>query len=172
MRVGSSSSSGLWIFISKIGLLDFSFWGFLFPSILLFVGGMLVYRALKPPRVEVTFDPEDAPSRTRLLSASAIYEQSDADLHARMNEHLQRKFGSGTTLKMKITPNTFVLSPMLSGSELRPMSRPFRGADLSAAVRRRQTRSHLGADGRRYARASKSSRSAAASKFTCRRIGR
>jgi len=93
---------GLWIFIEKIGWLDLSFWGLLFPSMLLFVGGMLVYRALQAPRIE-------PPSHG---TSFAVGTPSVDDDHA---EYLR----------------TFA---MLSGSELRPISRPFRGADLSAIL--------------------------------------
>jgi predicted membrane protein len=112
---------GLWIFVSKIGLLDFSFWGILFPLVLLFVGGMLVYRALQPPRPSVTFDPADAPKTDAPnatpfspgpSTASGFTRPSGDDEHA---EYIR----------------TFA---MLSGSELRPMSRPFRGADLTAVL--------------------------------------
>jgi len=117
---------GSWIFVSKIGLLEFSFWGILFPLVLLFVGGMLVYRSLSPPRVHVSFDPADAPKTDFGQPATppgepppeggptptfTTYSRADED-HA---EYIR----------------TFA---MLSGSELRPMSRPFRGADLSAVL--------------------------------------
>jgi predicted membrane protein len=113
---------GSWIFISKIGLLDFSFWGILFPSVLLFVGGMLVYRALKPPRLDVTFDPADAPKADSPSAASfssgSSTSSSDFARQSRDDEHAEYI-------------RTFA---MLSGSELRPMSRPFRGADLTAVL--------------------------------------
>jgi predicted membrane protein len=123
---------GVWLFLSKIGLFNFSFWGVLFPLLLVFVGGVLVYRSLSPPRIQVTFDPADAPppglgegpgemspgmthsafaSREPGTASSTIYARADEE-HA---EYIR----------------TF---SMLSGSELRPMSRPFRGADLSAVL--------------------------------------
>lgn len=114
---------GLWIFISKIGLLDFSFWGILFPSVLLFVGGMLVYRALRPPRIEVTFDPADAPKDGFTSSStftSGASTNGSSGFAPRMGDDEHAEF-----------IRTFA---MLSGSELRPMSRPFRGADLTAVL--------------------------------------
>lgn len=120
---------GLWIFVSKIGLLDFSFWGILFPLVLLFVGGMLVYRALSPPRVQVSFDPADAPKTTfgpepatdasEVPPAASTSEGPSATIYSRADEEHAEYI------------RTFA---MLSGSELRPMSRPFRGADLSAVL--------------------------------------
>lgn len=114
---------GLWIFVSKIGLLDFSFWGILFPSVLLFVGGMLVYRALRPPRIEVSFDPADAPKNDFTSSTSFTNGPSTntaSGFRPRMGDDEHAEY-----------IRTFA---MLSGSELRPMSRPFRGADLTAVL--------------------------------------
>ena len=120
---------GLWIFISKIGLLDFSFWGILFPCILLFVGGALVYRSLRPPQVRVSFDPADAPkaegstfrtdSSTFTTGAPGpTFSTSEPRHTIGEDEHSEyiRSFA------------------ILSGSEMRPMSRPFRGADLTAVL--------------------------------------
>jgi predicted membrane protein len=47
---------GLWIFLDKIGWLDFNIWQLLIPAILLGVGGRLVYRAMKE-RSEEMQDP-------------------------------------------------------------------------------------------------------------------
>jgi len=127
---------GLWIFVAKIGLLDFNFWGFLFPLILLFVGGMLVYRSLRPPQIGVTFDPKDAPPGSPTVDTPPL-DASDADVSARINERLQRKFGAqqeGAANAADEHAEYIRTFAMLSGSELRPMSRPFRGADLSAVV--------------------------------------
>ncbi len=111
---------GLWVFLSKLGLFDFSFWGILFPVLLLSVGGILVYRSLNPPSLRRTRDGvaphSDEPTRSFSSTdpdaeASTIYQRVDEE-HA---EYIR----------------TF---SMLSSSELRPMSRPFRGADLSAVL--------------------------------------
>lgn len=107
---------GLFIFVSKIGLLDFSLWGILFPSLLLFVGGMLVYRSLRPPRTETIEDAvqgaPDGPAAGHAFTGPTTHGPKAGDEHA---EFIR----------------TFA---MLSGSELRPMSRPFRGADLTAVL--------------------------------------
>jgi predicted membrane protein len=117
---------GLWIFISKIGLLDFSFWGILFPCVLLFVGGMLVYRSLRPPRIQVSFDPADAPK-----SEGSTFRTDSST------------FTTGNTFSSSESRHTigedehseYIRSfAILSGSEMRPMSRPFRGADLTAVL--------------------------------------
>jgi predicted membrane protein len=108
---------GLWIFLSKIGLLDLSLWGILFPLLLLFVGGVLIYRSLSPPRSQVSFDAAEPP-KPSFTSPSADASFTSSTSYAREEEHAEyiRTFS------------------MLSGSELRPMSRPFRGADLSAVL--------------------------------------
>lgn len=121
---------GLWIFVGKLGLLDFHFWGFVFPLMLLFVGGLLVYRSLKPPRIGVTFDPKDAPPGA--VTVEPPSDASEAEVRARINERIQRKQGEGSAPVGDEHAEYIRTFAMLSGSELRPMSRPFRGADLSA----------------------------------------
>lgn len=82
---------GFWIFADRIGWVRLSLWELLVPGLLLFVGGMLVWRALSGPPAP---DP-DAPA-----------------------DHVE-----------------FVRSfAFMSGCELRPVSRPFRGADLTAVM--------------------------------------
>lgn len=122
---------GMWIFLSKIGLFDFSFWGILFPSLLLFVGGMLVYKSLRPPRVVVSFDPADAPSMSSSTDAS------DTDLNPRMGADIGA--ASSSTIYTRQTADEehaeFIRAfAVLSSNELRPVSRPFRGADLSSVL--------------------------------------
>lgn len=120
---------GLWIFIGKIGLLEFSFWGILFPVVLLFVGGMLVYRSLSPPRVQVSFDPADAP-KTDFSTASSNATSTDAPFDTSGPIPTSTIYSRHDEEHAEYI-RTFA---MLSGSELRPMSRPFRGADLSAIL--------------------------------------
>lgn len=123
---------GAWIFISKIGLLDFSFWGILFPLVLLFVGGMLVYRSLSPPRAHATFDTPDAPTPEPTPGP-----KPDGDASPGAGLETSPAPGEATTTYSRREEEhaeymrTFA---MLSGAELRPMSRPFRGADLSAVL--------------------------------------
>lgn len=91
---------GIWIFVDKLGWVHISLGQLFLPGILLFVGGVLVFRSLTGPPV---------------AAKPAI----DADgATAAPNEHAEyvRSFA------------------MLSGCELRPVSRPFRGADLSAVM--------------------------------------
>jgi predicted membrane protein len=120
---------GLWIFISKIGLLDFSFWGILFPCVLLFVGGMLVYRAVRPPRVQVSFDPADAPKTGPDFSAASLDPSATQPPKADSAKTVWEARSADEDHAEYI--RSFA---MLSGSELRPMSRPFRGADLTAIL--------------------------------------
>lgn len=83
---------GFWLFADKIGWIHVSLWHLLVPGLLLFVGGMLVWRALAgPPKPE---------------------QFSKGDDHA----EFVRSFA------------------LMSGCELRPVSRPFRGADLTAVM--------------------------------------
>jgi len=91
---------GIWLFLKKIGWVDFSLGQFLVPAIFLFVGGMLVFRSLKGPG-EVPKATLNAPNGDAAPGDHAEFVRSFA---------------------------------MLSGVELRPVSRPFRGADLSAVM--------------------------------------
>jgi predicted membrane protein len=126
---------GMWIFLSKIGLFDFSFWGILFPSLLLFVGGMLVYKSLRPPRVVVSFDPADAPG------ANSSTATSGPDLNSNVGTDPGTDAGTGepSTIYTRSPPEEehaeFIRAfAVLSSNELRPVSRPFRGADLSSVL--------------------------------------
>lgn len=98
---------GVWIFADKIGWVHISLGQLLLPGILLFVGGVLVFRSLTGPPVA----PDAANPATPKPAATA--EGATAP-----GEHAEyvRSFA------------------MLSGIELRPVSRPFRGADLSAIM--------------------------------------
>lgn len=93
---------GLWIFLDKIGWIQVSLGQLLLPGILLFVGGVLVFRSLSGPPT--------APTVTKPASG--------AEGGTTTNDHAEyvRSFA------------------MLSGHELRPVSRPFRGADLNAVM--------------------------------------
>ncbi len=85
---------GTWLFLNRIGWIDVSIFKLLFPALLLFVGGMLVWRAFDAPRLS------EAPA--------LIAEEQPAEF--------MRSFA------------------VMSSNELRPVSRPFRGADLSAVM--------------------------------------
>jgi hypothetical protein len=84
---------------------------------------MLVYKSLRPPRIQVTFDPADAPKTgsTGFSSPSSgtAFSSSETSRHTIADEDHAEYIRSFA---------------ILSGSELRPMSRPFRGADLSAVL--------------------------------------
>jgi predicted membrane protein len=87
---------GSWIFINRIGWVDVSIFKLLLPALLLFVGGMLVWRAFAAPRLDVNMAPVPA----------------GEEPHA----EFMRSFA------------------VMSSNEMRPVSRPFRGADLSAVM--------------------------------------
>lgn len=93
---------GFWIFAAKLGWVHVSLGQLLLPGILLFVGGVLVFRSLTGP--------PGAPDAAK--PAPTAEGQAPPSDHA---EYV-RSFA------------------MLSGHELRPVSRPFRGADLSAIM--------------------------------------
>jgi len=92
---------GIWILADKIGWIHVSLGQLILPGILLFVGGVLVFRSLSGPPL--------APEVIKPVAADGTVPPAD---HA---EYV-RSFA------------------MLSGCELRPVSRPFRGADLSAIM--------------------------------------
>ncbi|HEX2494295.1 MAG TPA: DUF5668 domain-containing protein, partial [Steroidobacter sp.] len=81
---------GAWIFLDRIGWVHVSLWHVLFPGLLLFVGGSLVWRAVSGPTIE----PPAGPEHSEFVRSFAF----------------------------------------MSACELRPVSRPFRGADLSALM--------------------------------------
>jgi predicted membrane protein len=83
---------GFWMFADRIGWIQVSLWRVLVPGLLLFVGGMLVWRAIAGPPTQPMFNQGD--------------------------DHVE-----------------FVRSvALMSSCELRPVSRPFRGADLTAVM--------------------------------------
>jgi len=126
---------GMFIFLSKIGLFDLSFWGILFPSLLLFVGGMLVYKSLRPPRVVVSFDPADA-RKTASTASPSLDPMVDATT---IDPTIDVTTETPRTVYTRAVPDEehaeYVRAfAVLSSNELRPVSRPFRGADLSAVL--------------------------------------
>jgi predicted membrane protein len=82
---------GIWIFLGRLGWIGVSVWDLLVPGVLLFLGGMLVWRALSGPPKEIQVEGAE---HTEFVRAFAC----------------------------------------MSGVELRPVSRPFRGADLTAVM--------------------------------------
>lgn len=96
---------GIWIFLSKIGWVHISLGQLLLPGIFLFVGGVLVFRSLR----ESGDVPKASPGPGNGDDTATTPPPGD---HA----EFVRSFA------------------MLSGCELRPVSRPFRGADLSAVM--------------------------------------
>lgn len=95
---------GIWIFLDKIGWVHVSLGQLILPGILLFVGGVLVFRSLTGAPI--------SPDTVKTASATATNGAQTPHDHA---EYV-RSFA------------------MLSGCELRPVSRPFRGADLSTVM--------------------------------------
>lgn len=95
---------GIWIFLSKLGWVHLSLGQLLLPAIFLFVGGVLVFRSLRGP--------DDTLPKSKASGTSGEPGEAAATDHA----EFVRSFA------------------MLSGIELRPVSRPFRGADLSAVM--------------------------------------
>lgn len=113
---------GFWIFADKIGWIHVSLGQLILPGILLFVGGVLVFRSLSGPPSGSA--PTAAPTGTANSSESASTNGTN-----RTNQGFS--FGSAQASDSAEFVRSFA---MLSGHELRPVSRPFRGADLNAIM--------------------------------------
>lgn len=111
---------GIWIFLDKIGWIQVSLGQLLLPGILLFVGGVMVFRSLSGPP---TSDPPKSNSSTGTPGPAGPAPQGPSTTHT--------SFGSSTTTDQAEFMRSFA---MLSAHELRPVSRPFRGADLNAVM--------------------------------------
>lgn len=109
---------GFWIFADKIGWIHVSLGQLLLPGILLFVGGVLVFRSLSGP-------PRGEKAETTTGSGSA---QSTGPTPGTGSTN---NFAGATAGDQSEYVRSFA---MLSGHELRPVSRPFRGADLNAVM--------------------------------------
>ncbi len=110
---------GIWIFLGKLGWIHVSLGQLILPGILLFVGGVLVFRSLSgPPKGGDTVGP--APSNDTAASSTGPSTGPSTT-----------GFASSTSTDQAEFVRSFA---MLSGHELRPVSRPFRGADLNAIM--------------------------------------
>jgi hypothetical protein len=109
---------GIWIFLDKIGWIHVSLGQLILPGILLFVGGVLVFRSLSGPP---SGGNAGSPASNNGYAASG---SSDGPTTT-------TSFGSATSTDQAEFVRSFA---MLSGHELRPVSRPFRGADLNAIM--------------------------------------
>ena len=110
---------GFWIFADKIGWIHVSLGQLILPGILLFVGGVLVFRSLSGPPSGTTTTAAPNPPNTKGTSNTNGTNPGFTSFGGAQ---------SGDTAE-------FVRSfAMLSGHELRPVSRPFRGADLNAIM--------------------------------------
>lgn len=107
---------GCWIFADKIGWIHVSLGQIILPGILLFVGGVLVFRSLSGP-----------PSASPVRNATS----GNGTNGASTTNATGTSFGSSTSGDQAEFVRSFA---MLSGHELRPVSRPFRGADLNAVM--------------------------------------
>lgn len=111
---------GFWIFADKIGWIHVSLGQLILPGILLFVGGVLVFRSLSgPPSGPTTSSTTSPPNGTTNTNGTS-------------QGFTSTSFGGA---QQSADQAEFVRSfAMLSGHELRPVSRPFRGADLNAIM--------------------------------------
>ncbi|MDY6947491.1 MAG: DUF5668 domain-containing protein [Pseudomonadota bacterium] len=116
---------GVWIFLDKIGWIHVSLGQLILPGILLFVGGVLVFRSLSGPPAGGA-NPSSTAGSTGASNGTA-----NSTAGPSTSPGSGTSFGgSGPTDQAE-----FVRSfAMLSGHELRPVSRPFRGADLNAIM--------------------------------------
>lgn len=110
---------GAWIFLDKVGWIHVSLGQLILPGILLFVGGVLVVRSLSGP-----------PTGSTPAGSSEGKPNGEADTSHGPSTS-STSFGSSTSSDQAEFMRSFA---MLSGHELRPVSRPFRGADLNAVM--------------------------------------
>jgi hypothetical protein len=112
---------GIWIFLDKIGWIHISLGQLILPGILMFVGGMLVFRSLSGP-----------PGGDGTRSTSATSGTPGGNFAGGTGPAAgSTSFGSSTTSDQAEFVRAFAI---LSAHELRPVSRPFRGADLNAVM--------------------------------------
>lgn len=109
---------GIWIFADKIGWIHVSLGQLILPGILLFVGGVLVFRSLNGP-----------PSGTPTPSTTSNLNGTTGTANG--TSSTSSGFAGAQTSDQAEFVRSFA---MLSGHELRPVSRPFRGADLNAIM--------------------------------------
>jgi hypothetical protein len=111
---------GSWFFINRIGWLDVSIFKVLLPGLLLFIGGLLVWRAFVAPNPAAPLPPkfrgEPNMSEPTVDSSAAPAPKLGAIYGKDPQPEFTRSFA------------------VMSTNELRPVSRPFRGADLSAVM--------------------------------------
>ena len=115
---------GIWIFADKIGWIHVSLGQLILPGILLFVGGVLVFRSLSGPPSGTT------PSSTTSSSSGATNGTSGTT-NGTSTGSTSSSFAGAQSSDQAEFVRSFA---MLSGHELRPVSRPFRGADLNAIM--------------------------------------
>lgn len=120
---------GFWIFADKIGWIHVSLGQLILPGILLFVGGVLVFRSVSGPPHGPGGDVPRAPGATEANGTASTGTSTNGDAGGRRNFHTS--FGSSQSGDTAEFVRSFA---MLSGHELRPVSRPFRGADLNAIM--------------------------------------
>jgi hypothetical protein len=118
---------GFWIFADKIGWIHVSLGQLILPGILLFVGGVLVFRSVSGPPNGSAGDVPRAPGTPDTNGADT----SSGANNSTGRSYFNTSFGSSQTGDTAEFVRSFA---MLSGHELRPVSRPFRGADLSAIM--------------------------------------
>lgn len=112
---------GFWIFADKIGWIHVSLGQLILPGILLFVGGVLVFRSLSGP-----------PNGSGTTGTTSPPNTNGTTTNGTSQGFTSSSFGGA---QQSADQAEFVRSfAMLSGHELRPVSRPFRGADLNAIM--------------------------------------
>jgi len=114
---------GLWIFADKIGWIHVSLGQLILPGILLFVGGVLVFRSLSGP--------PSGPASTGTPDGNGTAGTNGTPNNGASSGFTSTGFGSAQASDSAEFVRSFA---MLSGHELRPVSRPFRGADLNAIM--------------------------------------
>ena len=115
---------GLWVFLARLGWLHFDLRDVLLPGILLFIGGVLVFRSLSGPPTGSSTDPTPPPA----TNGPGAPDEPTGPVGPTPGA---TNFGSSTSSDHAEFVRSFAL---LSAHELRPVSRPFRGADLNAVM--------------------------------------
>lgn len=118
---------GIWIFADKIGWIHVSLGQLILPGILLFVGGVLVFRSLSGPPRGSSSTPGTPNTNGTTSNGASTSTNTNTDSSANQGF----SFGSAQSSDQAEYVRSFA---MLSGHELRPVSRPFRGADLNAIM--------------------------------------
>lgn len=118
---------GTFLFLSRFGLIGINLFKLLIPGLLLFVGGMLVWRAFNAPNPQQP-NPNPQPN---LNPTPDPLQPSPLQPDLQPNPQPSVQFMPHQEESHAEFMRSFAV---MASNELRPVSRPFRGADLSAVM--------------------------------------